>query len=125
MALWENTVEVVGDSVAGVGKIALGVGALIVAPVALPVLRPVTKELVKGGLGLTRKMRSLLAEVGEQWSDLVAEARTDLERPTTERAETSMADDMTREVPIVTNEGGNGRVTEAEGAEKSGRRKRA
>lgn len=125
MALWENTVEVVGDSVVGVGKIALGVGALIVAPVALPVLRPVTKELVKGGLGLTRKTRSLLAEVGEQWSDLVAEARTDLDHATTTMPDTAMSDDVAREVPVVTNEGGNGRVAETEGAEKSGRRKRA
>lgn len=118
MALWENAVEVVGDSFVGVGKIALGIGALVVAPVALPVLRPVTKELVKGGLGLTRKTRSLLAEVGEQWSDLVAEARTDLEH-----TGSAAADDMAREVPIMANEGGNGKV--AEGEEKTGRRKRA
>lgn len=124
MALFENAVEVVGDSFIGVGKIALGVGALIVAPVALPVLRPVTKELVKGGLGLTRKTRSLLAEVGEQWSDLIAEARTDLERTATNTTDT-VTDDVAREVPIVTSEGGNGRVTEAEGEEKPSRRKRA
>jgi hypothetical protein len=59
MALFENALETVGSSLGGAGKIALGIGAVVVAPVALPVLRPVTKELIKGGIGLTRKTCSL------------------------------------------------------------------
>lgn len=125
MAFFENAVEVVGSSLGGVGKLALGVGAVVVAPVALPVLRPVTKELIKGGIGLTRKTRSLFAEAGEQWSDLVAEARTELDTPTP--ALTNDASEVIITPPGFASGDRSEAETEAEitGEEKPARRKRA
>ncbi len=59
----------------------IGVGVALAAPVLLPaagaVIRPVAKELIKGGLFVMDSMRELLAEGQEQLSDLAAEARAE------------------------------------------------
>ena len=64
----------------GVTGIAVGVGALLLAPTVLPavgrVLRPAVKAAIKGGLILYRET---IADIGEAASDLVAEARAELE----------------------------------------------
>lgn len=58
------------------------VGAALLVPLVLPVLtrgmRPLAKGVVKGGLLLTDKAKEVIAEAGEQWSDLVAEVRADI-----------------------------------------------
>jgi hypothetical protein len=77
MAVFEQVGEVLFES-SPLGKVLIGVGVLAVAPVAIPALRPVTKSVIKGGMGLTHQVRRALAETGEKWSDLVAEARAEM-----------------------------------------------
>ena len=75
MALLEDMFS--GNAVTG---IAVGVGALLLGPTVLPALgralRPVAKAAIKGGMVLYRET---FAEIGEFTSDLVAEARAELE----------------------------------------------
>ncbi len=62
--------------------VAVGLGAIILAPTLLPVLAAVTKPLVKAtiksGLILYEKSREILAETAEVIEDLAAEARAEL-----------------------------------------------
>lgn len=73
MALFE-------DMFKGGGGLAIGLGAVLLAPTVLPtigrMLRPVAKAAIKGGIVLYRET---FAEVGEFTNDLVAEARAELE----------------------------------------------
>ncbi len=63
------------------GSILIGVGAALAAPALLPavaaVVRPAAKGLIKGGLFVVDSLKELVAEGGEQLSDLVAEARAE------------------------------------------------
>jgi len=63
-----------------VTSVAIGVGALLLAPTVLPavgrVLRPAAKAAIKGGMVFYRET---MAEIGEVASDLFAEARSELE----------------------------------------------
>jgi hypothetical protein len=63
-----------------VTSVAVGVGALLLAPTILPavgrVIRPAAKAVIKGGMVFYRET---LAEVGEVAGDLFAEARAELE----------------------------------------------
>ena len=62
--------------------LALGVGALILSPVVMPlvsgVARPLMKAMVKGGIVAYDTAREYLAEAGEFVSDIAAEARAEL-----------------------------------------------
>jgi Protein of unknown function (DUF5132) len=75
MALVEDLFK--GSAVTGV---AIGVGALLLAPTVLPavgrVLRPAAKAAIKGGMVFYRET---MAEIGEVASDLFAEARAERE----------------------------------------------
>ena len=75
MALVEDLFK--GSAVTGV---AIGVGALLLAPTVLPavgrVLRPAAKAAIKGGMVFYRET---MAEIGEGAGDLFAEARAELE----------------------------------------------
>ena len=55
------------------------VGAVVLAPVILPlarsIVRPVAKTLVVGGVALANGLTSLVAETSERLNDLVAEAK--------------------------------------------------
>jgi hypothetical protein len=55
--------------------LAIGLGALLLAPVVGQVLRPAAKAVIKGGMVAYQG----LAELGEVAGDLVAEARAELE----------------------------------------------
>jgi hypothetical protein len=74
MALLEDMFK--GNAVTG---LAVGLGTVMLAPTLLPaagrVLRPAAKAVIKGGMVLYRET---IAEVGELASDLVAEARSEL-----------------------------------------------
>lgn len=72
MAFFEDMFK--GDPLTGV---VVGIGAVVLAPTVGRVLRPAAKAVIKGGLVLYRET---LAEVGEAASDLVAEARAELEQ---------------------------------------------
>jgi hypothetical protein len=75
MALWNNGVKL------GTG-LAIGVGALILAPTVLPavaaVLKPLAKAAIKSGFIIYEKSREVLAETKEVIEDLAAEARAEL-----------------------------------------------
>ena len=77
MALLEDMFKGGAMTVTG---LAVGVGALLLAPSVLPavgqVLRPAAKAVIKGGLVLYRET---VSEIGEVASDLFAEARAELE----------------------------------------------
>lgn len=59
----------------------VGVGVALAAPALLPVVgtvvRPVAKGLIKGGLYLADTLQEVVAESGEQLSDLIAEVKAE------------------------------------------------
>ncbi len=59
----------------------IGLGIAVAAPILLPAtaagLRPLAKTLVKGYLAVADSAKEMFAEAGEQFNDLVAEARAD------------------------------------------------
>jgi len=59
----------------------IGAGVALAAPILLPavgaVVRPVAKGFIKGCLYLADTVKEVVAEGGEQLSDLVAEARAE------------------------------------------------
>lgn len=67
---------------AGAPGIIAGIGAVLLAPVVIPVVggvgKPVAKSLIKGGLALYEKSKGTFAEIGETFEDIVAEARAEL-----------------------------------------------
>jgi hypothetical protein len=62
--------------------LAIGIGALILLPIAAPVLAAAAKPLVRAGLKrgmiLFHKGREAIAEASEALEDLAVEARTEL-----------------------------------------------
>jgi len=76
MALIEDMFK--GNLAAG---LAIGVGAIILGPTAIPtlagVLRPAAKTMIKSGMVFYRET---LSEIGEMATDLVAEARAELDQ---------------------------------------------
>jgi hypothetical protein len=64
-----------GNLVTGIGLV---IGAAVIAPAIIPVLRPITKSLIKASLVAYEQGRAAVAELNEQTSDLVAEARSEL-----------------------------------------------
>jgi hypothetical protein len=76
MALFEDMLK--GNAMTGV---AVGVAALFLGPTLLPtigrVLRPAAKAVIKGGIVVYRET---VAGIGELTTDLVAEARSELEQ---------------------------------------------
>jgi hypothetical protein len=62
-----------------VTALAVGVGAAIVAPIVTPILRPVAKTLIKAGIGVYDQGRVAFAELDERTSDMIAEARSEMD----------------------------------------------
>lgn len=60
----------------------VGIGAIVAAPIVAPVLakagKPLAKAVIKGGLRLYEQSKGAIAEVGEVFEDLVAEAQAEL-----------------------------------------------
>ena len=75
MGLLDNVLEI------GAPAVLVGVGAVLAAPLVLPVIgsvaRPIAKGAVKGYLALADNAKEFFSEASEQWSDLVAEARAE------------------------------------------------
>ena len=61
-----------------VTALAMGVGAAVLAPAVVPVLRPLAKSIIKAGIIAYDQGRVALAELNEQTGDIVAEARAEL-----------------------------------------------
>lgn len=63
--------------------LAVGVGVAILAPVIVPIIssvgKPLAKSVIKSGILLYEKSRETVAELGEVFEDLVAEAKAELE----------------------------------------------
>jgi hypothetical protein len=70
----------VGDFLEDVGPwgLAAGIGAAVVLPVLAGFGKPLAKAAIKGGLNLYEKSRGFVAEAGEVFEDLVAEARAEM-----------------------------------------------
>jgi hypothetical protein len=85
MALFDDMLK------GGVPGVLLGVGVALAAPILLPAAaagaRPLAKALIKGGLAVAETVREVVAEAGEQLSDLVAEVQTERANGTAERSE--------------------------------------
>ena len=60
------------------GGVVIGIGAVIAAPFITKAVRPLAKEMIKGGFYLTEKAKEYVAESGEELADLVAEARSEM-----------------------------------------------
>jgi len=80
MALWDSIAEGFGGSL--LSNLLIGAAAVVLAPIVVPAvlagMRPVAKTVVKGSVLVFDKAREMVAEVGEQMGDLVAEARSEL-----------------------------------------------
>ena len=76
----------VGDVFKGgniVTGLAIGIGGLILAPVVVPlvvgIVKPLAKVAVQGGVALYKTGRDAIAETGEAVSDIMAEAKSELD----------------------------------------------
>jgi Protein of unknown function (DUF5132) len=60
----------------------IGAAAVMLTPIMVPAvlagMRPLRKRVIKGGVLIYDKAREVIAETGEQLSDLVVEARSEL-----------------------------------------------
>ena len=63
--------------------LAMGVGLIVVGPPLLKIfsatVKPLVKATIKGGLIASAKGQVVLAEMGEIFEDIVAEAKSELE----------------------------------------------
>lgn len=61
--------------------IALGIGAVVLAPIVLPaigkVAKPIAKATLKNGITLYEKGKVAVAEANEVWEDILAEAKAE------------------------------------------------
>lgn len=59
-----------------------GIAAIVLLPILIPVagkvVKPIAKAAVKGGIVLYEKGKGVIAEVGENLEDLIAEAKAEL-----------------------------------------------
>ncbi len=80
--------------------LAIGVGVLILAPVAIPavaaIVRPIAKATIKSGLLLVEKTKELVAEAKETIEDMKAEAEAEMasERLSTNVVTPSTVEDL-------------------------------
>lgn len=61
--------------------LAVGIGAAVLIPLAMPILRPISKVAVKAGLSVYDQGRVAFSELSERTNDLVAEARAEMDEP--------------------------------------------
>lgn len=66
--------------------VAIGVATVALAPVVLPLIRPVLKATIKSGVTLFEKTKSVIAETGEVLADIAAEARAEVEAEVMQKA---------------------------------------
>jgi hypothetical protein len=80
MALWDDVAGSLGKS--WTSSALIGAAAVILAPIMVPAvlagMRPLSKMVIKGGVLVYDKAREVIAETGEQLSDLVVEVRAEL-----------------------------------------------
>lgn len=84
---FEEVVE--GLGVPGIAAIVL---LPVIVPVAAGVLKPMTKATIKGGIVLYEKGKGVIAEVGETFEDILAEAKAELAEQHAKELETSVVE---------------------------------
>jgi hypothetical protein len=57
--------------------LAIGVGAAILAPTVIPLVKPFAKAALKSGVTFYEKTKGAIAETGESIGDIVAEAKAE------------------------------------------------
>ncbi len=57
--------------------VVFGLGAVVIAPRLVPVLKPVALATLKGGIRLYERSKAALTETGEMLEDLVAEVKAE------------------------------------------------
>lgn len=57
----------------------VGVTAVAVTPIVLPLVKPALKATIKSGVTLYEKSKIAIAETGEMIADVVAEARSEVQ----------------------------------------------
>lgn len=71
-----------------IGGAIVGMAVAVVAPSIVSgivgALRPLAKEVIKGGIVVYEAVAGMVAETGESVKDLVAEAKSDLEKSKTQ-----------------------------------------
>ena len=81
MALFDDMVQ--GLTSSWVPSVLVGVGVALVVPIVVPALaggmRPLAKAVVKGGMMVYDKGAEVIAEASEQLSDMLAEARSEID----------------------------------------------
>ena len=77
-----------------VTSLAIGVGAVVVLPLALTILRPLAKTTVKGGILAYRSAAELLEGIGDLVAEAAAEGGGEIATPAVEGA--AQANGMTR-----------------------------
>lgn len=88
--------------------VAIGMGIALALPVVAmtmaPMLRPVARSVIKGGIAALEKGRETTAEVAEMVEDLYAEVKEDLRasRHATESDEPEEADETKPDIASVT-----------------------
>jgi len=82
MALFEDLVsaEILGVNV--VTGLAIGAAALVLMPVAAPLLRPVAKAVIKGGIYAYDSAAELYHQAASGMNELVTEAQREARAPT-------------------------------------------
>ncbi|WP_066379043.1 MULTISPECIES: DUF5132 domain-containing protein [unclassified Anabaena] len=69
-----------GDLVEGLGI--TGIVGIVLIPVLLPVIgsagRPIAKAIVKKGIAFYENNKHTIADLGETWEDIIAEARAEV-----------------------------------------------
>ncbi|MCM0593525.1 MAG: DUF5132 domain-containing protein [Gloeotrichia echinulata IR180] len=70
-----------------------GIAAIVLLPVIIPAMggisKSLTKATIKGGIVLYEKGKGVIAEVGETFEDIVAEAKAELAEEHTSDMETT------------------------------------
>ena len=82
MALFEDLVsaEILGVNV--VTGLAIGAAALVLMPVAAPLLRPVAKAVIKGGVYAYDSAAELYHQAASGVNELISEAQQEASAPT-------------------------------------------
>ena len=66
--------------------VAIGLGAIVLTPIVLPLLKPLAKATIKSGVNLFEKTKGAIAEAGEVVGDIVAEAKAEVAEERFEKA---------------------------------------
>ncbi|WP_085044018.1 DUF5132 domain-containing protein [Ensifer aridi] len=61
-----------------VTAVAIGIGVVVLRPIIVPIVRPFFKAVLKTGLVAYDQGRVAVAELGEGYGDLMAEARAEM-----------------------------------------------